>query len=214
MRSPVLDALRSLSRGIGVARLPEQDAAAPQSFGGTQRTVWSARLRARMFRAERYSGCPTRRCRSRRCPRDSSRGCPAVRCRSGPAGADPGDAGGHRAHSTSPAPYASEGLRPRRRAGRRCRRAPRWSGARRAGCPRHRSRDPVPPAPFDPDPVAIAPHGAAQHRDAVHAPARDPDADEPPGHRIAALEHDPGEIDPRAGGRGDDHPALAGSAMR
>ena len=63
---------------------------------------------------------------------------------------------------------------------------------------------------LDAKPDPIAPDRASQHRDAVHVLAGDAHAHEAGGHRVSALQHHAGEIDPGTRRGGDDHPPLGG----
>src|SRR6185437_3078203 len=71
------------------------------------------------------------------------------------------------------------------------------------------SCDPVGPAAVQPDPVAIPPHRPALDPDRVDAVARYSNPDVPVGHRVAALEHPPVEVD-AGSGRGSDNDASIG----
>ena len=82
-------------------------------------------------------------------------------------------------------------------------------GPDRSAARERRADDPVPPSAFQPDPDAIAAHGAPHHRDAVHIAAGDADPDEAAGNGIAALQHHPGEIEAGSRRGDDDDAALA-----
>jgi hypothetical protein len=64
-------------------------------------------------------------------------------------------------------------------------------------------------AAFSPHTVAVAANGAAADGDPVHPATGDADADEAARHRVPALKHDAGEVDPRPRRGNDDHPSVS-----
>lgn len=56
--------------------------------------------------------------------------------------------------------------------------------------------NPVAPAAFDPDPVAIPPDGAAGDLDLIHVAARNADPHETRSRRVSALEGYSGQVQP------------------